>query len=164
MKLLTIKEINDKIDLFSILIGFFVVAAFLFIGSIFYSIIIDDFFTNMLFVITTAIFFGGFTIGAMGCSDYDDALGNSVTFLLIITNVVGILIGVVTMFIGGMIGSLSNNVPTTSIQPSQNFIPTNSSFLTNYILNAIILFCSAIFAGIIGCYLAVYLKNELNFS
>lgn len=166
-----IQRLNDRINLLSILIGFLVTGIFLVLSSFFYSLFLSsgiiDFVIYIGLIVITGMFAGGITIGVIGCSDYHDAKSNSITFTLIIIDILAIIFGLgfstslgVSSAISSAFGGSSSEFASSS---SSGFGSTASTTTSNsssiLTLEILILGIFAIVASIGGCYLGVFLKK-----
>jgi len=165
-----IHRLNDRINLLSILIGFFSTAIFIVLCSLFFNLFLSNglinFMTYIALTTITTIFFGGLTIGLVGCSDYHDAKSNSITFILIILNIVAIIFGVTFSTTMGLASALSSafggfDLESTSSSTGFGSTPTTTDSGSSgvIIFEVLIIVILSIAVGIGACYLGVFLKN-----
>jgi predicted nucleic acid-binding Zn ribbon protein len=166
-----IHRLNERINLLSLLLGFLSSAIFFILSSFFFSLFLSngmiDFIMYMGLTTMTAIFFGGLTVGLIGCSDYNDAKSNSMAFVLIIMDVLAIVFSVSFSTALGISSALSSvfggpDSTASSIATDTSLLSTSQP-ATNYsaifIIEILIFAILSVAAGIGGCYLGVLLKN-----
>lgn len=157
-----IRDMNNKVNFLALLISFLITIIFLIIGSFIFGLLLNnqiiDFKTYIGFSSIFGIFFGGLALGFIGCENYNDANANSLSYFLVILNIVLGIIGYLIFTIFGITSSF-NSLGESSVNSPYSGV--FNSVLGKYIVFLIFILSLSVLSILAGSYLGVFLKEKL---
>lgn len=161
-----ITRVNDRINLFSVLIGLIVTVIILLIASTYFGVMIMNGMDTMLYlflVLFLMLFVGGFVTGITGTHNIKEGIINGSILSLMTFIILGFLIGIFLLITTGIAASIASAFSSVSTSTSQ--VSNTSTALSQeslfFIIKVLLMIITSFFAGIGGGALGAWIREIL---
>lgn len=161
-----IDKINNKINIFSVLIGLAVATIVLFIGAGSFGAAIFnkwDVSLYMFLVLFSMSFFGGIVTGITGSRNINEGLINGGILSLTTFIFFGIIIGIFLFVLMGITSSIASAFSSVG-SPTASTVPTTSTSPNDmlFIVKGVVILITSFFAGLGGGALGAWIKGAIT--